>query len=177
MAVEENKAVVRRINNEVISGKNLALADELFSSEYIVCPSLPGRPPGPENAKRAFSMLHAAFPDLQANIESMVAEGDAVATSDKNRGPVRLLPTRNRLKKVFSTGSLAINEVVLGHRLRAEVNVAVSPDLSVAEGHAVAREVNHRLLHELRYLDTAVVHVDLLDTPYLILGNSTSSSL
>ena len=48
----------------------------------------------------------------------------------------------------------------LGHRLRAEVNVAVNPDLSVDEGHAIAREVNHRLLHELRYLDMAVVHVD-----------------
>jgi len=48
----------------------------------------------------------------------------------------------------------------LGHRLRAELNVAVSPQLSVAEGHAVAREVNHQLLHELRYLDMAVVHVD-----------------
>jgi divalent metal cation (Fe/Co/Zn/Cd) transporter len=48
----------------------------------------------------------------------------------------------------------------LGHRLRAEVNVVVDPELSVAEGHAVAREVNHRLLHELRYLDMAVVHVD-----------------
>ena len=47
-----------------------------------------------------------------------------------------------------------------GHRLRAEVNVAVDPDLSVAEGHAIAREVNHRLMHGLRYLDMAVVHVD-----------------
>ena len=50
----------------------------------------------------------------------------------------------------------------LGHRLRAEVNIAVDPSLSVTEGHAVAREVNHRLLHELRYLDMAVVHVDPL---------------
>jgi cation diffusion facilitator family transporter len=48
----------------------------------------------------------------------------------------------------------------VGHRLRAEVNVAVNPEASVAEGHAVAREVNHRLLHELGYLETAVVHVD-----------------
>jgi cation diffusion facilitator family transporter len=48
----------------------------------------------------------------------------------------------------------------VGHRLRAEVNVAVDPELSVAEGHAVAREVNHSLLHELGYLETAVVHVD-----------------
>lgn len=48
----------------------------------------------------------------------------------------------------------------LGHRMRAEVNVAVSAELSVAEGHGIAREVNHQLLHELRYLDTVVIHVD-----------------
>ena len=48
----------------------------------------------------------------------------------------------------------------IGHRLRAEVNVAVDPKLSVSEGHDIAREVNHRLLHHLGYLDMAVVHVD-----------------
>ncbi len=48
----------------------------------------------------------------------------------------------------------------LGHRLRAEVNVAVAPEISVEEGHSIAREVNHQLLHHLRYLDAAVVHVD-----------------
>ena len=48
----------------------------------------------------------------------------------------------------------------LGHRLHAEVNVAVSPELSVAEGHAIAREVNHRLLHHLGYLGRAVIHID-----------------
>lgn len=51
----------------------------------------------------------------------------------------------------------------LGHRLRAEVNVAVDPGLSVGQGHAVAREVNRRLAQKLRYLDAAVVHVDPLD--------------
>ncbi len=47
-----------------------------------------------------------------------------------------------------------------GHELHAEVNVAVSPNLSVAEGHDIAREVNHRLLHHLGYLRRAVIHVD-----------------
>ena len=47
-----------------------------------------------------------------------------------------------------------------GHELHAEVNVAVEPRLSVGEGHAIAREVNHRLLHELGYLRRAVIHVD-----------------
>jgi divalent metal cation (Fe/Co/Zn/Cd) transporter len=30
----------------------------------------------------------------------------------------------------------------------------------VAEGHAIAREVNHQLLHHLSYLNGAVIHVD-----------------
>jgi cation diffusion facilitator family transporter len=48
----------------------------------------------------------------------------------------------------------------LGHELYAEVNVAVAPKLSVAEGHGIAREVNHQLLHRLTYLRGAVIHVD-----------------
>src|SRR5215204_4449606 len=47
-----------------------------------------------------------------------------------------------------------------GHELHAEVNVAVAADLTVAEGHAIARDVNHQLLHHLRYLRGVVIHVD-----------------
>src|ERR687890_516150 len=50
----------------------------------------------------------------------------------------------------------------VGHRLHAEVNVAVGPELTVAEGHEIAREVNHQLTHHLGYLGTAVIHVDPL---------------
>jgi cation diffusion facilitator family transporter len=48
----------------------------------------------------------------------------------------------------------------LGHRMLAEVNVAVPATLSVGEGHAVAVEVRHQLLHRLPYLSDATVHVD-----------------
>ena len=47
-----------------------------------------------------------------------------------------------------------------GHELHAEINVAVSPELSVAEGHAIAREINHQLVHHLGYLRKAMIHVD-----------------
>jgi len=50
----------------------------------------------------------------------------------------------------------------IGHRLRAEVNVAVDPSLSVDAGHAIATEVRHHLLDHLSYLDDAVIHVDPL---------------
>ncbi|MBI4525894.1 MAG: cation transporter [Deltaproteobacteria bacterium] len=47
-----------------------------------------------------------------------------------------------------------------GHRLHAEVNLAVSPRLSVAEGHAIAVEARHQLLHTLPYLFNVTVHID-----------------
>jgi cation diffusion facilitator family transporter len=49
----------------------------------------------------------------------------------------------------------------LGHRMLAEVNVAVPAGLSVEDGHTVALEVRHQLLHRLEYLSDATVHVDL----------------
>ena len=51
----------------------------------------------------------------------------------------------------------------IGHRLHAEVNVAVDPKLSVEAGHVIAKEVRHQLLHHLTYLSNAVIHVDPLN--------------
>jgi cation diffusion facilitator family transporter len=48
----------------------------------------------------------------------------------------------------------------LGHRLHTELNLAVQADLSVHEGHAIATAVRHNLLHHLRYLAQATIHVD-----------------
>jgi cation diffusion facilitator family transporter len=63
-------------------------------------------------------------------------------------------------------GVQAVTEVQsrwVGHHLRAEVSIAVSPELSVAEGHAIAIEARHHLLHHVRYLSDVSVHVDPLD--------------
>ena len=51
----------------------------------------------------------------------------------------------------------------LGHRLHAELNIAVSSHLSVAQGHAIATEVRHQLLHHLPHLTHATIHIDPLD--------------
>ena len=47
----------------------------------------------------------------------------------------------------------------LGHTMLAEVNLAVRPDLSVAQGHEIAVEARHQLMHHLQYLANATVHV------------------
>lgn len=51
----------------------------------------------------------------------------------------------------------------LGHRLHGEVNIAVPPTLSVAQGHAIAKEMRHHLLHQVRYLAEVTIHVDPVD--------------
>jgi cation diffusion facilitator family transporter len=53
----------------------------------------------------------------------------------------------------------------LGHRLHAEVNVTVNPNLTVEAGHQIAVEVRHQLMHHLGYLANATVHVDPANAP------------
>jgi cation diffusion facilitator family transporter len=48
----------------------------------------------------------------------------------------------------------------IGHRLQAEVTIAVDSQLSIAEGHAVGEEACHALFHSLPNLSEAIVHVD-----------------
>jgi predicted SnoaL-like aldol condensation-catalyzing enzyme len=80
MGAEENKAVVRRNLEEVFNQRNVDVAEELFSPEYVVHPSLPASPSGPERIKRIYASMQEAFPDIRVDIESMIAEGDTVAT-------------------------------------------------------------------------------------------------
>ena len=47
-----------------------------------------------------------------------------------------------------------------GHRLLADVNIAVDPLIPVEAGHTIATDVRHHLLHHLTYLSNVVVHVD-----------------
>jgi divalent metal cation (Fe/Co/Zn/Cd) transporter len=51
----------------------------------------------------------------------------------------------------------------LGHRLHAELNMAVRPQLSVAQGHAIATAVRHQWLHHLPHLANVMVHVDPME--------------
>ena len=47
----------------------------------------------------------------------------------------------------------------IGHRIRAEVGLVVDAGLSLVQAHAVATDAHHRLLHDVRGVDDATVHV------------------
>ena len=50
-----------------------------------------------------------------------------------------------------------------GHRLSSTLTVAVDPDLSVRQGHAIAVEVRRRIVDAFPYRVEALVHVDPVD--------------
>ena len=51
----------------------------------------------------------------------------------------------------------------IGHALWAEAEVVVSGELTVSQGHGIAEQARHALLHEVPRLTSALVHVDPAD--------------
>jgi cation diffusion facilitator family transporter len=66
-------------------------------------------------------------------------------------------------------GVVGIDEVRvrwIGHRLRAEVDVAVDDSLSVVAAHEIAEHAHHALLHGIPRLASAIVHTNPSGTGY-----------
>jgi predicted SnoaL-like aldol condensation-catalyzing enzyme len=77
---ENNKALVRRLFDEVYNRGNLDIADELLSPDYADHTAPPGRYAGREGLKRSVAKQRASSSDLHINIEEQIAEGDKVVT-------------------------------------------------------------------------------------------------
>ena len=104
---EENKAIVRRQEEEVFTQGNLDAADEIYAPNYVGHdPSNPEDIRGLEAAKQAAADYRKAFPDLQVTVEDLIAEGDKVAARVRFRGTHQgeLEGIAPRGKRVESTG-------------------------------------------------------------------------
>ena len=78
---EENKAIARRVTEELFNRGNLDVADELFAPNFVDHdPASPEDIRGPEGMKQFIAMYRGAFPDIHIVIEDQVAEGDKVVT-------------------------------------------------------------------------------------------------
>jgi steroid delta-isomerase-like uncharacterized protein len=78
---EENKAVSRRVAEEIFNEGKLDLAEELYAPDYVLHdPSLPEDLHGPEGLKQYAAMNLGAFPDARVTVEDQIAEGNMVAT-------------------------------------------------------------------------------------------------
>jgi ketosteroid isomerase-like protein len=100
---DDNKALVKRLFDEVFSTENFDAADEIMADEYLehaVAPfgrEEPGHVHGPTHAREVVEWLRAQFPDFTMTIESIVADDDTVAVGDAPAGrnpPTRTTPNR-----------------------------------------------------------------------------------
>jgi len=119
VSTEENKAVSRRVAEEIFNGGNLDLADELYASDYVLHdPSLPEDLIGPEGIKQYAAINLGAFPDGRVTVEDQIAEGDKVvsrwtATGTHTGDLMGIPPTGNRVEisgvtiNRFSGGKIA----------------------------------------------------------------------
>jgi len=102
MSIEENKALIRRLYEEVWNQHNPEAADEFVAQDVFTRDMLAEYQHGVDGYKHLVGWLHTAFPNLHMDIENMIAEGDEVASfvtlSGTHTGPLRdLAPTRKQV--------------------------------------------------------------------------------
>ncbi len=86
MSTEENKALVRRLIEEVMNQGHLAVFDELYAPDFLFHdPGLPQVRTREEDKQWIAGILHA-FPDFHLTIDDLIAEGDQVVVRLRARG-------------------------------------------------------------------------------------------
>jgi predicted ester cyclase len=83
MSIEENKAIVRRINDELNQGR-LKIIDEFYELAYVS--HIGSRSSDLKGYKTYVANHHAAFPDWHTTIEDLFADGDYVIARIIERG-------------------------------------------------------------------------------------------
>jgi steroid delta-isomerase-like uncharacterized protein len=76
---EQNKALARRVVEEVWNRGNAAVVDETFAEDYTEHNPRPGQDVGIDGYKAGVAMMRSAFPDLHLDLQDVIAEGDRVA--------------------------------------------------------------------------------------------------
>lgn len=126
MSLDENKEVVRRLDDEAYNKGNLAIADLLISPQYVNHRNASGELRGPELIKRGATSLRAAFPDLCLTSEELIAEGDRVVHRFTLHGThIGTFLSITATQRVFTIEGIAINRVVGGQIIESWSSVSV----------------------------------------------------
>jgi len=79
MSTEENKALIRKVTEEVYSQGNLAAVDRYYAPDWVLHDTPPNAGGDREALKEVLRVIRTGFPDARASIELVLAEGDLVA--------------------------------------------------------------------------------------------------
>jgi steroid delta-isomerase-like uncharacterized protein len=89
VSVEENKAMVRRLCEELVNRGDLSVVDEIFATDFVNRSPATGTTSDREGIKQYIAMVRGAFPDYHNIIEDLIAEGDRVVARVICRGTHR----------------------------------------------------------------------------------------
>ncbi len=120
----DNKALVRRLYEEVWINRKLEVINELISpSHALQGPNIFGSSVGPEAYKRQVSSFLKAYPDLHWTIEDTIAEKDKVVAcwtlSGTHKGDFMGVPATNRKVCV---GGITIHHIAGGRIMDSHSN-------------------------------------------------------
>jgi steroid delta-isomerase-like uncharacterized protein len=79
MSTETNKAICRRMHEQLWNEQRVDLVQEFYTEDQVQ--HIAGSPPSPlglESYKEVLIMALAAFPDIQLTVDDEIAEGDKV---------------------------------------------------------------------------------------------------
>jgi len=98
MSVEQNKATLKRMYDEVWNTGDVSKLSELVSPDYQM-----GDIKGPEGLGQTVNMFRSAFPDLHFTIDQVIGEGDSIAYRITGEGTHQgdfgnLKPTGKKMK-------------------------------------------------------------------------------
>src|SRR5689334_8840183 len=79
--LDRNKALVRKIVEEMFNRGNVEVAPEIFATEFVDRghEQVAGKVDGPHGFAEFVKNVRAALPDLNATIQNIITEGDYVA--------------------------------------------------------------------------------------------------
>jgi steroid delta-isomerase-like uncharacterized protein len=90
MSTEENKAILRRMVEEVICGGNLDLMGELVAPDFVnhhsIATGEASHSIGVENFRQEIMRLRSVFPDIAMTTIHLLADGDKVIEHFQVRG-------------------------------------------------------------------------------------------
>lgn len=76
--LDANKALIRRVFEEVIPSGDAATMRTLFAADWVDHDPLPGQPAGADGAEYVVNSMHGAHPDVRFTIDDLIAEADRV---------------------------------------------------------------------------------------------------
>lgn len=87
MSVEENKAILVRLLEEVVVGGDFEVMDQLLGPDFV--DHSRSEAAGFEGFRREIQTLHTAFPDMTLRILHLLGEGDTVVAHLRSEGTHR----------------------------------------------------------------------------------------